>query len=250
MQLTNEFTVAASIEDAWALLLDIERLGPCMPGAEVTSFDGEAFTGTVKVKLGPVNQTYGGQGRFVSRDADNHTVVMEASGKDKRGSGTAKAIVTGSLHPADGGGTRVHVVTDLHITGPAAQFGRGMIADVAGKLTGQFAACLADELAKSAPVAEPAAEPAAAPEPATPALVTEPAAAEAAPETPAAEAPAAEAAAPAATPATATQTAPPKREVEPIDLLAVTGAKRNFLPYAVVFLVGVAVGAIVVALIK
>ena len=237
MELTNEFTVAAPIEEAWALLLDIERLGPCMPGAEVTSFDGEAFTGTVKVKLGPVNQTYGGQGRFISRDPENRTVVVEASGKDKRGSGTAKATVTGSLHQADGG-TRVHVVTDLHITGPAAQFGRGMIADVAGKLVGQFAACLADELSKPAPVQPAPSEPQAAPVP-IPATPSKPEAA--APESPAAPAPLAD--------VTAVAQAP-KRQVEPIDLLAVTGAKRNFLPYAVVFLAGVAVGAIIVALVK
>lgn len=223
MELTNEFTVAAPMEEAWALLLDIERLGPCMPGAEVTSFDGEAFTGTVKVKLGPVNQTYGGQGRFVSRDPETHTVVVEASGKDKRGSGTAKATVTGSLHPAEGG-TRVHVVTDLHITGPAAQFGRGMIADVAGKLTGQFAACLADELSQSTPPA---------PEPEAPEL--------AAPVETAVPEPVVE-----ATPVPVAQ----KREVEPIDLLAVTGARRNFLPYALVFVVGAIVGGIIVALVK
>jgi carbon monoxide dehydrogenase subunit G len=218
VELTNEFTVAAPIEQAWALLLDIERLGPCMPGAEVTSFDGDAFTGTVKVKLGPVNQTYGGQGRFVSRDPETHTVVVEASGKDKRGSGTAKATVTGSLHAAEDG-TRVHVVTDLHITGPAAQFGRGMIADVAGKLTGQFAACLADELSK------PAAPPVPEPEPVAEPLET-------------------------AQPVAAVPVVTEKREVEPIDLLAVTGAKRNFLPYAVVFVVGAIVGGVIVALIK
>jgi uncharacterized protein len=237
VELTNEFTVAAPIEEAWALLLDIERLGPCMPGAEVTSFDGEAFTGNVKVKLGPVNQTYGGKGRFVSRDPENYTVVVEASGRDKRGSGTAAATVTGSLHPVEGG-TRVHVVTDLRITGPAAQFGRGMIADVAGKLTGQFAACLADELSKPAPVEALAAtepEPAAAAEPASAAEPTD------------IPRPRSEAVAEVAPASVAVKE---KREVEPIDLLAVTGAKRNFVPYTVVFLVGVVVGAIIMALVK
>lgn len=239
MELTNEFTVAVPIEEAWALLLDIERLGPCMPGAEVTSFDGEAFTGTVKVKLGPVNQTYGGKGRFVSRDPDRRTVVVEASGKDKRGSGTAAATVTGSLHPVDGG-TRVHVVTDLHITGPAAQFGRGMIADVAGKLTGQFAACLADELAKSGPAPHATPKDAEGPQPAESARVPEPRTGE----EPAGlqQALVVEQKAPAS--------AAPRREVEPIDLLAVTGAKRNFVPYAVVFLLGAIVGAVIVALVK
>ena len=201
MELTNEFTVAAPIEQAWALLLDIERLGPCMPGAEVTSFDGETFTGTVKVKLGPVNQTYSGKGHFVSRDPDTYTVVVEASGKDKRGSGTAKATVTGSLHPAESG-TRVHVVTDLHITGPAAQFGRGMIADVAGKLTGRFAACVADQLS----IVEP--------------LVSSP------------------------------EPVVEKAAVEPVDLLAVTGAKAVLVPYTIVFLLGVAVGAVVTAVVR
>jgi uncharacterized protein len=239
MELTNEFVVAAPIEEAWALLLDIERLGPCMPGAEVTSFDGEAFTGNVKVKLGPVNQTYGGKGRFVSRDPENYTVVVEASGRDKRGSGTAAATVTGSLHPAEGG-TRVHVVTDLRITGPAAQFGRGMIADVAGRLTGQFAACLADELSKPAPVEAPAVtqpETLAATEP-EPAVAAEPAAVP----RPRSEAMIEVAPAPVAV--------KERREVEPIDLLAVTGAKRNFVPYTVVFLVGVVVGAIIMALVR
>src|SRR5215218_3507303 len=148
MELTNEFSVAAPIARAWATLLDVERIAPCMPGAALTSFDGDAFTGTVKVKLGPVNLTYAGKGRFVSKDDAAHRVVIEASGKDKRGTATAAATITGTLYP-EGASTRVHVVTDLRITGAPAQFGRGMIADVAGRLVDQFARCLAQEIANA-----------------------------------------------------------------------------------------------------
>jgi carbon monoxide dehydrogenase subunit G len=160
MELTNEFSVAAPVDQAWAVLLDVERIAPCMPGATLNSFDGEAFTGTVQVKLGPVNMTYAGKGSFVSKDAENHQVVIQASGKDSRGKGTAAATVTASLHP-DGSGTRVNVVTKLNITGAAAQFGRGMIADVAGRLINQFATCLTTTMATSAIVTNPTADPAA-----------------------------------------------------------------------------------------
>ena len=154
MELVNEFSVTAPVERAWATLLDVERIAPCMPGAALTSFDGDSFTGTVKVKLGPVNLTYAGKGRFVSKDDAAHRVVIEASGKDKRGTATAAATITGTLHP-EGDSTRVHVVTDLRITGAPAQFGRGMIADVAGRLVGQFATCLAETIA-AAPDVPPA----------------------------------------------------------------------------------------------
>lgn len=249
MELTNEFTVAAPVEAAWELLLDIERLGPCMPGAEVTSFDGEAFTGTVKVKLGPVNLTYAGKGRFVSRDAEARQVVIEASGKDKRGSGNASATVTGTLHP-EGPSTRVHVVTTLHITGPPAQFGRGMIADVSQRLIGQFAACLADELAQAPAAEAPAAAPEESAEP--PAVETPVAAPIEAVEEPA-PVPVVESA-PAEKPtvqpmAVESPAEKPKREVEPIDLLAVTGAKSRVVPYTVAFLLGAVVGALIMALI-
>jgi carbon monoxide dehydrogenase subunit G len=155
MELSNEFSVPVPVDRAWATLLDVERVAPCMPGATLTSFDGETFAGTVKVKLGPVNLTYAGKGRFASRDFVQRRVVIEASGKDSRGTGTASATVTASLSP-DGDGTRVHVITDLHITGAAAQFGRGMIDQVAGRLITQFADCLASALAAGAtPVVSP-----------------------------------------------------------------------------------------------
>jgi len=156
MQLTNEFSVPVPVERAWAVLLDVERVAPCMPGATLTSFDGESFEGNVKVKLGPVSLTYSGKGRFVSRDEATHTAVIEASGKDSRGRGTAAATVSASLHPDDTG-TLVRVTTDLKVTGSPAQFGRGMIADVSKRLIDQFATCLADRLSATAS-GEPAAE--------------------------------------------------------------------------------------------
>ncbi|HET8684675.1 MAG TPA: SRPBCC family protein [Micromonosporaceae bacterium] len=147
MRLEHSFTVAASPEGAWALLLDVERVAPCMPGATLTSFTGDEFAGNVRVKLGPVNLTYAGRGRFVERDEAARRVVIEASGRDARGGGTAIATVTSSLAPsADGTSTVVTVITDLAVTGRPAQFGRGMITDVGGRLIGQFASCLATKL--------------------------------------------------------------------------------------------------------
>jgi uncharacterized protein len=159
MQLTNEFSVPVPVERAWAVLLDVEKVAPCMPGATLTSFDGESFEGNVKVKLGPVSLTYGGKGRFVSRDDAAHTTVIEASGKDTRGRGTAAATVSASLHP-DSGGTLVRVTTDLKVTGSPAQFGRGMIADVSKRLVDQFATCLAGTLAEDTSSPAAPAEPA------------------------------------------------------------------------------------------
>jgi carbon monoxide dehydrogenase subunit G len=205
MELTNEFSVAAPVEHAWAALLDVERIAPCMPGAALTSFDGDAFTGTVKVKLGPVNLTYAGKGRFASKDEAAHRIVIEASGKDKRGTATAAATVTGTLYP-EGDSTRVHVVTDLRITGAPAQFGRGMIADVAGRLVGQFAACLAEKIAANAP-APAEATPA---DTATTAAITAPAA------TPEPAAASATAVSATAAPAVADPAPPAAAESEPV----------------------------------
>ena len=112
MQLEQSFTVAAPVEQAWALLLDIERIAPCMPGATLTSFAGDDFEGNVRVKLGPVSLTYAGKGRFLEKDDQARRMVMEASGRDNRGGGTAKATVTGTLQPAaDGPGPPQAVVS-------------------------------------------------------------------------------------------------------------------------------------------
>ncbi|MCW6010466.1 SRPBCC family protein [Micromonospora sp. CPCC 205371] len=152
MRLDHSFTVPVGVDEAWQVLLDVPRVAPCMPGAALTEFDGEAFTGTVKVKVGPIVLTYTGKGRFVERDEAARRVVIEASGRDTRAAGTASATVTAMLVP-DGDQTRVDVATDLVVTGRPAQFGRGMMADVGGRLIGQFADCLASEIA--GPVADP-----------------------------------------------------------------------------------------------
>ncbi|GAA6525962.1 SRPBCC family protein [Intrasporangium sp. DVR] len=145
MELTHSFTVPTSVDEAWSLLTDLKRVGDCFPGATVTEVTDEGFTGTVKVKLGPISLVYGGSGSFVAKDDEGHRAVIEAKGKDKRGNGTAGATVTVQLTP-DGGGARADVVTDLAVTGKPAQFGRGVMQDVSDKLLGQFIACIEREL--------------------------------------------------------------------------------------------------------
>ena len=152
MQLENSFTVPVPVDDAWRVLLDIERIAPCMPGAALDSVDGDAFTGRVKVKLGPINLTYAGKAAFVEKDEAAHRAVIDAKGKDQRGNGTAAAVITATL-AAEGSATRVNVLTDLNITGRPAQFGRGVMTDVGNKLLGQFADKLAAQLSESPDVA-------------------------------------------------------------------------------------------------
>jgi uncharacterized protein len=147
VELTHEFTVPASVEDAWAAFNDLERITPCFPGAALTSFDGETFAGGVKVKLGPISMQYTGTGKFLERDDVAHRAVIEAKGKDKRGNGTAAATVTAELADAGDSRTNVRVRTDLNVTGKPAQFGRGVMQDVSDKLLGQFATCLESRLA-------------------------------------------------------------------------------------------------------
>ena len=154
MKLENRFTVPVPVDEAWRVLLDVERIAPCMPGATLTTIDGDVFEGTVKVKVGPINLTYGGKASFVSKDPANHVAVIEGSGKETRGTGTAKALITCRLI-GDGDTTQVEVDTDLNVTGKPAQFGRGVLADVSGKLVDQFAACLAEEIRSGDPAPEP-----------------------------------------------------------------------------------------------
>ena len=158
MNLENEFTVPVPVDEAWQVLLDVERMAPCMPGAALTSVNGDEFTGTVKVKVGPITVTYNGEARFLSKDDATHRAVIEAKGKESRGSGTAGATVTTQLFP-EGSTTKVRVETDLNITGRPAQFGRGVMAEVAAKLIGQFAKCLEDEINSAPPPAAAAATP-------------------------------------------------------------------------------------------
>jgi carbon monoxide dehydrogenase subunit G len=145
VQLENSFTVPVPVDEAWRVLLDIERIAPCMPGAALDTVTGDEFTGRVKVKLGPINLTYQGKAAFVEKDEAAHRAVIDARGKDQRGNGTASAVITANLQ-GEGEVTRVHVLTDLNITGRPAQFGRGVMTDVGNKLLGQFADKLAAQL--------------------------------------------------------------------------------------------------------
>ena len=139
VELQNSFTVPADVATAWSTLLDVEAIAPCMPGATLESVNGDEFTGNVKVKLGPVSMTYGGEARFLTKDPATHTAVIEGNGKESRGTGTARAVVTCVLTEESPNQTRVDVSTELTITGKAAQFGRGVMQDVAGRLVTQFA---------------------------------------------------------------------------------------------------------------
>ncbi|MGY2033360.1 SRPBCC family protein [Nocardia gipuzkoensis] len=195
MKLDNTFTIPVPAAQAWQVLLDLERIAPCVPGATITSREGDDFHGKIKVKLGPVGLSYSGVIKVVSQDEAAGIAVLEGRGRETRGNGTAKATITCRLVES-GATTDVFVDTDLAITGKPAQFGRGALADVAGTLIGQFATNLAAEITASAQAAPvPDAQPrilSAAPDSATPA-------------------------------AAATQTAP-RKPAEPIDLLQAAGA--------------------------
>ncbi|MGW6334721.1 SRPBCC domain-containing protein [Nocardia rhamnosiphila] len=150
MKLENTFQIPVPAADAWPVLLDLERIAPCVPGAVLTSRDGDDFHGKIKVKLGPVGLTYNGIIKVVSQDESAKVAVLEGGGRETRGNGTAKAVITCRLVESDGI-TDVFVDTDLAITGKPAQFGRGALADVAGSLIGTFADNLAAEITTTAP---------------------------------------------------------------------------------------------------
>lgn len=151
MELTHSFEVPVPVDTAWDAFLDIASVAECFPGAAVTGVEGDQFTGTCKVKLGPIALVYGGSGTFVKKDEAARTLVLEAKGKDKRGNGTAGATVT-AVFAETSAGTKVDVLTELQITGKPAQFGRGVMQDVSDKLLGEFVACLQQRLVP-APVA-------------------------------------------------------------------------------------------------
>ncbi|MBN6033547.1 SRPBCC family protein [Amycolatopsis sp. 195334CR] len=274
MRLDHRFTVPAPVDEVWQAVLDPERVAPCMPGATLTEVDGDAFSGTVKVKLGPISLTYKGKGEFLEKDAGARRVVIKAAGKDARGAGTAAATVTVTLHEEDGA-TVGEVATDLKVTGRPAQFGRGMIGEVGGKILDSFASCLATKLGGSDTPAEPAEAGKAAPaaEPGTageaagtgkPAAASKaaPAAPKAVPEPEAAPAPVSEKTAPtsekAEEPAASAKAAGTERpklravdpvpEAEPIDLVDYAGASvaKRLIPVAI----GAAVIAGVVVIIR
>jgi uncharacterized protein len=140
IELDNSFTVPVPPEQAWDVLLDVERIAPCMPGASVLSVDGDEIEGQVKVKLGPLSLTYKGTAKFTEKDQESHTIAIEASGKETRGAGTASANVTATLKPGGTGAeTVVSIHTSLNVTGRPAQFGRSLLPEVSGKLIQQFA---------------------------------------------------------------------------------------------------------------
>jgi uncharacterized protein len=205
MQLTNTFSISQPAERAWEVITDLERVAPCLPGAALLSVEGDDYHGAVKIKVGPVTAQYEGVARFAERDDDAHHAVLRAEGRDVRGQGNAAATIDVTL-AAQGTGTEVRVDTDLELAGRVAQFGRGVIADVSGKLIGQFAARLEQEMSKTSSPAP----------------------------------------APAAGPATATAAAPARRsidEVEPLNLISAggTAALKHAIPVAAAAL-GVALG--------
>jgi uncharacterized protein len=147
MKLNNEFAVDVPVEDVWNVLLDLERITPCLPGASLTEETGEReYDGAMKVKLGPVTQQYKGTVKIQEADESAHRAVLRADGKDARGQGTASATIVSTLHDEGNGSTRVSVETDMQITGRAAQFGQGIQQQVSEKLLGRFADCLEEEI--------------------------------------------------------------------------------------------------------
>jgi len=241
MKIEDQFRVNVPVEQAWNVLLDVERIAPCMPGAQLQEIEGDEFRGIVKVKVGPITAQYKGVARIIEADEAAGRVVIKAEGRDTRGQGNASATVTATL-VADGDGTQVSIDTDLNVTGKVAQFGRGVMADVSSKLLGQFVTCLeSNVLSGDSAAAEPA--------PAAPA-------ADAIAETSTAETPAAAPTAP--TPAAAgaetgsVATAAPERagvrkvempEAEAVDLVQAAGGAvaKRLVPTIVVGLIVVAV---------
>lgn len=137
MELINEFDVSVPIDTAWSVLTDVERIAPCLPGAQLQEIEGEEYRGIVKVKVGPITAQYKGRATFLEMDREAHRLVLDAAGRDTRGAGNASAIITAQLE-ASGSGTHVTVTTDLTVTGKVAQFGRGVLADVSAKILTQF----------------------------------------------------------------------------------------------------------------
>ncbi len=160
MKLENEFTVKVPIERAWEVLTDIPEIAPCLPGARLTGQDGNVYSGKVKIKVGPVTAEYAGTADFTELNQVNKHVVINAKGRDSRGSGNATALITADM-VAVGDNTKVTIDTDLKIAGKVAQFGKGVIGDVSKKLIDQFVACIEAKLEHDGEEVAPAAEPAA-----------------------------------------------------------------------------------------
>jgi uncharacterized protein len=179
VKLENELTVPASVQQAWQVLLDVERVAPCLPGASIESSKGDSFKGTMKVKIGPIATTYNGTIEIAEADEVTRRAVLRARATDARGRGGAEATITSTMAEVSDG-TRVNVETDLRVTGPAAQFGRGVMQEVSAKMMDRFADCLATQMGVEQPAVaapetdgEPAAEEAVASEVPTAAALPE-----------------------------------------------------------------------------
>ncbi len=147
MELINEFTVNRPIDEAWAVLTDVERIAPCLPGAQLQEIEGDIYRGVVKVKVGPISAALKGEASFVERDDVNHRAVLKGDGRDTKGNGNASALITATLEEISPTSAKCVVHTDLNMTGKVAQFGRGALADISGKLMQQFAKNLDEMLA-------------------------------------------------------------------------------------------------------
>jgi len=159
MKINNEFTVSVPVQQVWETMLDLDKIAPCLPGAAIQEEKGDGeYAGTMKVKIGPITANYKGTVKFEEADETNHRAVLEATGRDARGQGTASATIVSTLQE-QGDKTKVSVETDMKLTGRAAQFGRGIAQDVASKMLGQFADCLERELAGGSGEAAPEAAP-------------------------------------------------------------------------------------------
>ena len=163
MDLNHQFTVAVPVEDAWRILTDVERIAPCLPGAQLLEIEGDTYRGVVKVKVGPIQAQFKGQANFIERDDVAHKVVLKGEGRDTTGKGNAAAVITAEMTAVDATSTSVTVNTDLSVTGKVAQFGRGAMADISDKLLAQFVvnlnALIAEQPATSAPVPAAASAP-------------------------------------------------------------------------------------------
>lgn len=181
MELTHDFSVSVPIERAWSVLTDLERIAPCMPGAQLLEVDGDEYRGVVKVKVGPITAQYKGTARIVDLDPDEHRAVLRAEGRESRGQGNAAATVTATLGEGPSG-TDVHITTELEISGTVAQFGRGALGEVSKKLLDQFVRELEENVLRaeveskgaSAEVSEATERPAPAPAPHGPRVIDSP----------------------------------------------------------------------------
>jgi carbon monoxide dehydrogenase subunit G len=153
MELDHDFTIPVPVGRAWPMLLDVERVAPCVPGATLDSIDGDELIGRLKVKLGAMTITYKGAARIVTADESTRTVTIEGSAKEARGSGTASVTVQARLSAPTAESTQVSVHTKLNVTGRPAQFGRNILSEVGGKLIARFAKALSEELAAGSPSA-------------------------------------------------------------------------------------------------